>query len=428
MTPRQDLLDHAVDLFPAPEGSVAKVERDVARRHRNRRLGAAAVVIAIWVAIGVAVTASRPDDAVPIHSPTPAPSPTVAPGSLDAQGWPSYDTNPKGLYSWDPRGDCGGGSCDGAWIQNGTDGGSGRISIHFDGVAGITQPHEATSLTIFGYKGSYQAGLRGDIFLGVGNGSLPGGGYKASCEQWMADIQGTTVTITLCVGLGAPAHESAEAHEIIDSINIESRDADAGFRLVFVLPTKNWSGQPASGPLTATSTSVTSAPSTGVMTETPSPTVAPGTIDAQPWPTTSRNQEGVYSWDGGFHSDSRLEGFMHNAYAPGSGDMSIVVDGIAGHIEPHEGTPAIIFGYEGSYLRFTGDPTTGGPRASCEQWMVDIQGTTVTIKLCAKPGAPADEIVEAHEIVESMRVESPYTSDLGFRLVFTLTTNTWDSG
>lgn len=244
MTPRQDLLDHAVDLFPAPEGSVAEVERDVARRHRNRRLGAGAIVIGIWVAVAIAAFAFRPHDTAPIQPPTPAPSPTVAPGSVDAQGWPSYDTNPKGLYSWDPWGDCGGGSCDGAWIQNGTDGGSGRISIHFDGVAGITQPHEATSLTIFGYEGSYQAGIRGDLFLGVGNGSL-GPGYRASCEQWMADIQGTTVTITLCVELGAPAHESVEAHGIIDSIKIESRDADAGFRLVFALPTRHWSGNPA---------------------------------------------------------------------------------------------------------------------------------------------------------------------------------------
>ena len=32
MTDRNDLLDHAVDLFPVPEGSVAEVHRDVARK------------------------------------------------------------------------------------------------------------------------------------------------------------------------------------------------------------------------------------------------------------------------------------------------------------------------------------------------------------------------------------------------------------
>jgi hypothetical protein len=230
MTPRQDLLDHAVDLFPAPEGSVAAVQRAVARRHRNRGLGTAAVVIAIWVVIGVAALTLRSDDAVPLQPPTLMPSPTIAPGTIDAPGWP----------------------------------------------------------------------------------------------------------------------------------------------------------------------------------------------------TTSRNQEGVYSWNGSRCAEQNcVVGFMHNAYKPGSGDISIVIDGADDHIEPHVGEPVTIFGYEGSYLRYTGDPI-GGPRAACERWMVDIQGTTVTIELCAKPGAPADEIVEAHEIIESIRVET--LKNTNFRLVFRLTTNTWDSG
>ena len=59
--------------------------------------------------------------------------------------------------------------------------------------------------------------------------------------------------------------------------------------------------------------------------------------------------------------------------------------------------------------------------------MVDIQGTTVTILLIAEPRAPEAELAEAHEIIESIRVE-PQDNDLGFRLDFTLTTNTWDSG
>jgi hypothetical protein len=235
MTPRQDLLDHAVNLFPAPQGSIADVQRHVARRHRNRRLGAVVVVLGLWVILGVAATRLRTDDTVPMQSPTPAASPTVAPATVDARGWP----------------------------------------------------------------------------------------------------------------------------------------------------------------------------------------------------TTSRNKEGVYSWDGRRCAGQSCNvGFMHNAYSPGSGDISIVIYGVAGNIEPHHGTPVRIFGYEGSYQRSTGDPATGGPRASCELWMVDVQGTTVTIRLCAKPGAPADEVAEAHKIVESMRVESPHgdTSGPGFQLVFALRTNTWDSG
>ena len=65
-------------------------------------------------------------------------------------------------------------------------------------------------------------------------------------------------------------------------------------------------------------------------------------------------------------------------------------------------------GYEGTYRRFIGDKTLwrnwaeGGP---VEEWMVDIQGTTVTFLLIAEPGAPEGEVAEAREIIRSIRVE-----------------------
>jgi len=233
MTPRHDLLDHAVDLFPAPEGSVAEVERDVARRHRNRRLAAVSVVVAIWVVIGAAVLTLRsPDESLPIQR---VPSPTVAPGSVDARGWPTTTKNRAGVYSW-------------------------------------------------------------------------GSGCLVSEEQ------------------------------------------------------------------------------------------------------------------------SCIEGFMHNGYPPGEGDVTILIDGDAGHLVPHEGTPVTVFGYEGTHRRRAGESGVEGKGAACEDWMVDIQGTTVTITLCAKPRAPAAEVAEAHDVIESIVVESPADNDFGFRLIFTLTTGTWDSG
>ena len=59
--------------------------------------------------------------------------------------------------------------------------------------------------------------------------------------------------------------------------------------------------------------------------------------------------------------------------------------------------------------------------------MVDIEGTTVTILLTAEHGARETELAEAHEIIESIRME-PQDNRMGFRLDFTLTTNQWDSG
>jgi hypothetical protein len=62
-----------------------------------------------------------------------------------------------------------------------------------------------------------------------------------------------------------------------------------------------------------------------------------------------------------------------------------------------------------------------------EEWMVDIQGTTVTVLLVEEPRARQTELAEAHDIIQSMHVQ-PQDNELGFRLNFTITTNTWDSG
>ena len=119
---------------------------------------------------------------------------------------------------------------------------------------------------------------------------------------------------------------------------------------------------------------------------------------------------------------------MHNAYKPGSGDVSFLIRGDAGRLIPHRGeTPATVAGYEGAYRRFIGEDAGWTNGLPTEEWMVDIQGTTVTILLLAEPGAPQAELDEAHEIIRSMYV-NPENDELGFRLVFTLRTNTWDSG
>ena len=154
------------------------------------------------------------------------------------------------------------------------------------------------------------------------------------------------------------------------------------------------------------------------------------------WPDTTKNRAGVYSWGALPHADDVIEGFMHNAYSPGSGEVEILVDGLPGQLVPHQGqtvpgrlvphqgqTAATVAGCEGTYRSFIGEVM--GRRV--EQWMVDIQGTTVTISLHAGPGAPPSEVDEAHEIIESIRAE-PRDDPYGFRLLFTLTTGTWDSG
>jgi len=144
------------------------------------------------------------------------------------------------------------------------------------------------------------------------------------------------------------------------------------------------------------------------------------------WPTTSKNRAGVYSWGALRPSDYVNEGWMHNAYPPGSGDVEIVFQGDPGRLVPHSGaTEVTVAGCEGTYEAFIGE--VAGRHAPWEQWMVDIQETTVTISLSVGPGASDAEVREAHEIIESIRAV-PRDDPYGFQLLFTLKTGTWDSG
>jgi len=140
--------------------------------------------------------------------------------------------------------------------------------------------------------------------------------------------------------------------------------------------------------------------------------------DVHQWPSTSRNAPGLYSWDGPPYGDSyHLEGFMHNGY--GSGDVEIRIDIGSADLTFDNGSTAVtIAGHDAIYRR-----TVGGR----ETWIVPIDGTTIVIELRAKPGTSPADLADAHAIIGSMRTE-PQDNHLGFRLVFTLTTNDWDSG
>ena len=167
--------------------------------------------------------------------------------------------------------------------------------------------------------------------------------------------------------------------------------------------------------------------------QTSIPTPGPDDAEVHGWPGPTRNPAGVYSWDGSPDRSfpDRTTAGMHNGYSPGSGDVYVVFKGVPGQLIPHRGQRAVsVAGYEGSYRRFIVEDgpwrsiAEGGPY---EEWMMDIQGTTVTVLLVAAPGARETELAEAHGIIGSIRME-PQDNDLGFRLNFTLATNTWDSG
>jgi len=147
------------------------------------------------------------------------------------------------------------------------------------------------------------------------------------------------------------------------------------------------------------------------------PTPGPDDADIRGWPDTTRNRAGTYSWEG---PEFR---FMHNGYAPGDGDVAIRIQVVPEGGITDGATAVTVAGHDGFYRRIS-------PRL--EWWIVDIEGSTIAIFLEARRGTSQAELAEAHAIIRSIRTDPQddvsQDSDLGFRLVFTLTTDHWDSG
>jgi hypothetical protein len=157
----------------------------------------------------------------------------------------------------------------------------------------------------------------------------------------------------------------------------------------------------------------------------PTPSETPRAPDPGPilgevrgWPDTSRNRAGVYSWDGATCAGpSCVMGFVHNGY--GSGDVNLTIGRLSGAPDVKDWwTTTTIAGHEGWYRRTS---------ARREEWIVEIEGTTIAVRLWTEPGTSRAELDEAHAMIDSMRTQSR-RSQMGFRLVFTLTTDDWDSG
>ncbi len=155
---------------------------------------------------------------------------------------------------------------------------------------------------------------------------------------------------------------------------------------------------------------------TTLLTTTPNPNTTSREV-IHTWPGSRSNPAGLYSWTGYSCGHSCLMGFMHNGY--GSGDVEIRIEVVEEIPTPaDDATLVTIAGHEGTYRRLDDRH---------EEWIVDIERTTLAIRLTAEPGTSQADLDEAHAIIDSMWTE-PRNNDFGFRLVFRLATDDWDSG
>ena len=145
------------------------------------------------------------------------------------------------------------------------------------------------------------------------------------------------------------------------------------------------------------------------------PSTPPGEV-VRGWPDTNENAAGVYSWGSGCAGAFCSMGFMHNGY--GSGDLEIRIEVVGEDTNLSGATVATVAGHDGIYRQID---------AQQEEWIVEIEGTTIAIRFTALPGTSQAELAEAYAIIGSMRAE-PHDNRRGFRLIFTIATDDWDSG
>jgi hypothetical protein len=152
------------------------------------------------------------------------------------------------------------------------------------------------------------------------------------------------------------------------------------------------------------------------------PTVPnPTTVESEVvhgWPSTLQNPAGLYSWDGDRCAGQSCNiGFMHNGQGSGDVDLQIHRTG-SEPVTDDSATAVTVAGHEAVYQRI--DDET-------EKWTVDVDGQMFSITLTAEPGTSQADLAEAHAIIDSIRTE-PSDNSLGYRVIFTLTTDDWGSG
>jgi dipeptidyl aminopeptidase/acylaminoacyl peptidase len=106
MSPRNDLLDHAMNLFPPPERALEQVRRRHGRRQRNRRLGAALLGLAIAIGLILGTTGVLRSSQRPAHGGPTGPQPPRAAPTIAFTAWkvPGGDPDHEQVYVARPDG------------------------------------------------------------------------------------------------------------------------------------------------------------------------------------------------------------------------------------------------------------------------------------------------------------------------------------
>lgn len=222
-------LEHEIrDALRRHEGDAPPFDASDARRATGRTrqrqilnvlgfgLGTIVIISGLVAGLNGLVGADRRPTVIDAPPPAPTSVATPTPGAAAiVHGWPGARSNPAGVYSWDVQGQ--------RWMHNVSDGASGVV-IEFWPIPIVSQGEE-TAVTVAGYEGIYR--------------QIPIDSTGVSREEWIVDIEGTTVSLVLTASPGTTEAELAEAHAVIASIRSEPQKDDPGFMLTFTL-SRGW--------------------------------------------------------------------------------------------------------------------------------------------------------------------------------------------
>ena len=290
--------------------------------------------------------------------------------------------------------------------------------IYFDMAADVPEPmpDPADQWIAYGIVVDTTGDGRPDFRYGIDNAAPDADAGR----MWRADL--TTGSTYAPTGL-------LEAPQVMDAVFPSDRDlgVTAGFNpgSVFAKRLRDqpafrfyvWASVIVDGQIVATDY----APDSGwidlLLPGSPLPSPSPRDEVVHRWPDTTENPAGLYAWGGRSCGPSCNIGFMHNGY--GSGDVEITIDVVPGPAPDDGGNVVTVAGHDGVYRRID---------ARREEWIVDIEETTLAIRLTTRRGTSDADLTEAHAIIDSMYTEPTDAAPYGFRLVFRLTTADWDSG
>jgi hypothetical protein len=143
------------------------------------------------------------------------------------------------------------------------------------------------------------------------------------------------------------------------------------------------------------------------------------------WPGSWSNPPGQYSWGSANNHNLGCKWCMHTALLGEGTNVTVgttvtVTFAYSGDADEDGPTAVTIAGYAGTYQELISEDG-----ARTRRWILEIEGTRVTITMTAEPNTTAAQLAEVDAIIESIRYDPTETG--GFRLIFTLPAH-WDSG